>query len=224
MRKSFSTLSALLAITSVAACGEPGVTNHAADSATEQAPLAVDKANDLPPVANEGASEPTPETNAEVRKEPEPKEPTVEAAFDPKNSSFVIDGRRVVLTNGLSQVAAAPGSASMITTRYFGKEVRGDLTKDGRDDLAYIITRDGGGSGQFYYVVVAINNPAGYKTTNAFLIGDRIEPQSLRITSDRLEVNFLGRERSEPMTSAPSRPSVLLLKVTPQGVLEGLMK
>jgi hypothetical protein len=37
-------------------------------------------------------------------------------------------------------------------------------------------------------------------------------------------VNYAGRERDEPMTALPSRQSVLLLKVTPGGVLEGLMR
>ena len=144
--------------------------------------------------------------------------------FDARNSRFSLDGQTVALKDGLSQVPAAPGSASLVTTRYLGKTARGDLTGDGRKDLAFLVTRDGGGSGQFYYVVAAINGANGYRTTNAFLIGDRIDPQSLRIGSNELQVNFMGRERDEPMTATPSRASVLLLKVTPNGVLEGLMK
>jgi hypothetical protein len=40
-------------------------------------------------------------------------------------------------------------------------------------------------------VVAAIRGANGYKTTNAFLVGDRIEPQSLRIASNELQVTFL---------------------------------
>ena len=44
------------------------------------------------------------------------------------------------------------------------------------------------------------------------------------VLEEMLQVNFLGRGRDEPMTAPPSRESALLLKVTPGGVLEGLMK
>lgn len=144
--------------------------------------------------------------------------------FDALNSSFVINGQKVVLKDGLSKVPAAPGSASMVTTQYIGNVVYGDLTSDGKEDAAYFVMQDGGGSGQFYYVLAAINKQEGYTVTNAFLVGDRITGQSLRITSNELHVNFVGRDKNAPMTAPPSRPYVLLLKVSAEGVLEGLMK
>lgn len=144
--------------------------------------------------------------------------------FDAPNSSFVLNGETVVLKDGLSQVPAAPGSASMVTTQYIGNVTYGDLTSDGKEDAAYFVMQDGGGSGQFYYVLAAINKQGGYTVTNAFPVGDRITPQSLRISSNELHVNFVGREKNAPMTAPPSRPSVLLLKVSSEGVLEGLMK
>jgi hypothetical protein len=112
------------------------------------------------------------------------------------------------------------------TTRYFGNETRRDLNGDGEEDRAYLITQDGGGSGLFYYAVVDIKTPTGYKTTNAFFIGDRIAPQSLYIpkNSMELQVNYAERNPGEPMTTKPSRGVTKLLKVTPEGVLEGLMK
>jgi hypothetical protein len=223
MNKHLQTVGALFALTAVVACGEPDATGNATGSAAALpatvAPEAPDRSHSqqadvaAPTAAPSAGGEGTGDAQASGN-----------AAFDPGNSRFLIDGRQVVLSDGTSQVAAAPGSASMVTTRYLGKHARGDLTNDGRDDLAYLVTRDGGGSGRFTYVVVARNGPTGYRTTNAFPVGDRVEPQSLRIVSQRLEVNFLGRDRAEPMTAPPSRPSVLLLKVTPDGVLEGLMK
>lgn len=92
--------------------------------------------------------------------------------------------------------------------------------------MAFIVTQDPGGSGLFYYVVAAIKGADGYKTTNGFFIGDRIAPQSITIprNSSELQVNFSDRQPGEPMTAPPSVGRVLLLKVTPQGVLEGLMK
>ncbi len=164
----------------------------------------------------------------ESRKEPTttPTPSSKIAGFDGKNSSFTIDGRTVKLANGVSVVDAAPGSASKVTTRYFGNEAYGDLNGDGTIDTAFLISEDSGGSGLFYYVVVALTEKNGYKMTNAFLIGDRIAPQTTEINQSarELHINFAERKAGEPMTTSPSVGAVLLLKVTPAGVLEGLMK
>lgn len=217
--KHLRALAALFALTGIVACGEPaapdapqGAADELGERSAEAAPAPqADRASPADAPSTAGAGRETPDAGAET-------------AFDPRNARFTIDGRQVVLTDGLSQTAAAPGSASLVTTRYLGKDAHGDLDGDGRDDVAYFVTRDGAGSGRFTYVVAALNRATGYRTTNAFPVGDRIEPQSLRIASDRLEVNFLGRDKAAPMTEPPSRPSVLLLKVTPDGVLEGLMR
>ena len=152
--------------------------------------------------------------------------PQGQESFDAKNSAFTINGASVTLVNGVSKVPAAPGSASMITTTYFGNEATGDLNGDGLPDKAFLVTQDTGGSGLFYYAVVALKTASGYKTTNAFLIGDRIAPQSTEIntSANELYVNFAERKPGEPMTTPPSQGATLYLKVTPQGVLEGLMK
>jgi hypothetical protein len=147
-------------------------------------------------------------------------------AFDGRNATFTIDGEPVTLVNGVSEVPAASGSASKVITRYFGNEAVGDLNGDGLKDTAFLVTQDSGGSGLFYYAVVAIKKADGYKTTNAFLIGDRIAPQStyIPVNSRELQVNYAERKPGEPMTAEPSIGTTLLLKVTSEGVLEGLMK
>jgi hypothetical protein len=40
----------------------------------------------------------------------------------------------------------------------------------------------------------------------------------------QLNVNYAARKPGEPMTAQPSEGKVLLLKVTNDGILEGLMK
>lgn len=152
--------------------------------------------------------------------------PTTAFTFDPKNTTYIIEGQSVTLSNGVSQTESAPGSASKTITRYFGNEAYGDVDGDDDNDAAFLITQDSGGTGLFYYVVVALRTPAGYKLTNTFLVGDRIAPQSTEIKEDskELHVNFAERKKEEPMSAEPSVGAVLLLKVTPEGVLEGLMK
>ena len=150
--------------------------------------------------------------------------PPAETTTFGRNASFTVNGTLVSLVDGVSSVPME-NSASTTTTRYVGNEAEGDLNGDGQEDLAFWITQDAGGTGTFYYVVVALKNGQGYTTTNAFRVGDRITPQPMRIQRDarELHVNFLNRKEGEPMTTPPSEPAVLLLKVTPEGVLTGLM-
>ncbi len=157
-------------------------------------------------------------------------EPSVETqvkenSFNGENAAFTMDGKTITLINGTSETAVENSSAK-VTTQYFGKETTGDLNGDGLEDRAFFVTQNMGGSGTFYYVVVALKNETGYKTTNAFLVGDRITPQSIEIRSDakELHVNYADRKEGESMTVQPSQDKVLLLKVTSNGTLEGLMR
>ena len=149
-------------------------------------------------------------------------QPPAETTTFGRNASFTVNGALVSLVDGVSSVAVE-NSAARTETRYLGSEVEGDLNGDGQEDRAFWITQDATGSGTFYYVVVALKNGQGYTTTNAFRVGDRIAPQAMQIRSGELHVNFADRKRGEPMTTPPSEAKVLLLKVTPDGVLTGLM-
>lgn len=161
------------------------------------------------------------------KEEPQPvSNGNVPSSFDGKNVSFTVDEKEVTLVNGISETEAAPGSASKVTTTYFGNEATGDLTGDGVPDTAFMVSQSTGGSGLFYYTVVAVKTENGYKTTNAFFIGDRIAPQNMYIPggSMELQVNYAERKQDEPMTAQPSQGVTKLLKVTSEGKLEGLMK
>lgn len=144
---------------------------------------------------------------------------------DYKNATYVIDGKSVTLVDGLSEVEAAPGSAAKIVTRYFGNEVRHDLNDDGREDIAFLLTQETGGSGIFFYVVAALNTPAGYVGSDAVLLGDRIAPQSTHMeegatTNETMRknvivVNYADRILGEPFTVQPSLGKSIWLKLDP---------
>ena len=121
-----------------------------------------------------------------------------------KDISYEVDGQAVRLVNGAYETEAAPGSASKVITKYFGNDVTGDLNGDGVPDIAFLLTRSGGGSGTFYYVVVALKTAGGYTGTNAVLLGDRIAPQTTLIAGGELVVNYADRKAGEPMTTTPS--------------------
>jgi len=134
-----------------------------------------------------------------------------------KNSTYTIEGQPVTLVNGraIRQLAeaAAPSSAEKVVTQYFGNEATGDLNGDGIPDVAFLLTQNSGGSGTFYYVVVALGAIDGYQGTNAVLLGDRIAPQTTEIKDGQLIVNYADRAAGEPMTAQPSMGVSKYLKV-----------
>lgn len=140
------------------------------------------------------------------------------SAINPKNAAYTIEGQKVTLVNGVSIVPIAPNAASMVTTRYFGNEVSYDFNHDGRPDTAFILSQNTGGSGTFYYVVVALNTERGYVGSIGYLLGDRIAPQSTYIsrntsTPDVLVVNYADRKAGESFATSPSTGKSLWLKL-----------
>ena len=125
-------------------------------------------------------------------------------APDPQNATYTVEGKPVTLVIGVSEVAAAPGSASKVTTKYFGNQATGDLNADGKPDIAFVLTQNSGGSGTFFYVAADLSSPAGYAGTNAVLLGDRIAPQTTEIRNAEVVVNYADRRPGEPMTTPPS--------------------
>lgn len=224
MKKTIAVATSLAALL---ALGAGGCTDDRATPAatTAQVSPQTNGAGPAGPVAASEPATPTGSTPAPVVP-PSQTAPVGETSFDIRNSTFTLEGRPVSLKNGVSVVPSAPGSASSVTVRLMGSEARGDLNNDGREDRAFIVTRDGGGSGTFYYAVAAIASADGYRTTNAFPVGDRVIVQSMAIprNSNELQVNFARRRPGEPMSTRPSADAVLLLKVTPQGVLQGLSR
>jgi hypothetical protein len=105
-----------------------------------------------------------------------------------KNITYEIEGQITALENGI---------------RYFGNEASGDLNGDKVNDIAFLITQSPGGSGTFYYVVVALKNADGYRGTNAIFLGDRIAPQTTEIHNGEIVVNYADRKINEPMTTKP---------------------
>ena len=75
--------------------------------------------------------------------------------------------------------------------------------------------RDAGGSGTFYYAVVAIRKGAAYLPTNALFLGDRITPNTLDIIEGRAVYTFADRKKDEHMAVKPSVPTTVRVQYTP---------
>ncbi len=141
---------------------------------------------------------------------------TPAAPADHKNIEYSISGQRIRLVDGVADAPAAPGSAARIVTRYFGNEARGDLNGDGREDLAFLLTQEPGGTGTFFYAVAALDLPSGLAGSQATLIGDRIAPQATQVRDDAIiVVTYADRAPGEPFTTPPSVGKTLWLKLDP---------
>ncbi|MEY4731284.1 MAG: hypothetical protein RL681_230 [Candidatus Parcubacteria bacterium] len=125
-------------------------------------------------------------------------------ASDVMNMPFTVGGETFVLKDGKAEKEYAPGSASKNTLFIFGEPVYGDLDEDGDMDAAVMLANDPGGSGTFFYAVLAMNGENGYRATNAMLLGDRIAPQTVEIQDGRAVYNYAERRADEPMSTRPS--------------------
>lgn len=143
------------------------------------------------------------------------------------NTTYKIDGKEVGLINGKSE-EVVPGSSSKIVTQYFGNEVKSDLDDDGREDIAFILTQQTGGSGTFYYVVAALNKEEGFVGSDGYLLGDRIAPQTTELSRNSrhknvIVVNYADRNAGEPMTTQPSMGKSAYLKLDPERMQWGIV-
>jgi heat shock protein HslJ len=135
---------------------------------------------------------------------------------DHKNTEYSIAGRTIWLVDGAAEVAAAPGSAARVVTRYFGNEVPGDLNDDGRDDVLFLLTQETGGSGTFFYAVAALNSERGYVGSEGLLLGDRIAPQTTVLRPNGVvAVNYADRAPGESFSTPPSVGKTIWLKLNP---------
>ena len=120
-----------------------------------------------------------------------------------KNCTYNIEGQEIALVNGYSEISIE-ASSSKIITQYFGNESSGDLNNDGLTDTAFILTQNSGGSGTFFYLVVALENNNTCTGTNGIFLGDRISIQNTEIKDGKIVVNYKDRKDTDPMVSFPS--------------------
>ena len=128
--------------------------------------------------------------------------------FDPLNTTYIVENSPVTLKNGVSIVTIPgtkdPAYSTTVTTKFFGEATIGDLNGDGLPDAAMFLTQDSGGSGTFYYIVVAINTKSGAQGTNAIFLGDRIAPQNVQIKNKQVVANYADRKPTDSFATSPS--------------------
>lgn len=115
-----------------------------------------------------------------------------------------INDQAFTLTNGIAEQPAGPGSAGTNSVRVVGDPVSGDITGDGKPDTALLLRNDPGGSGTFYYAVVAVNKGGSWWATNTLPLGDRIAPEAVTFDGGQFHYRFKERPADEAMAATPS--------------------
>jgi hypothetical protein len=143
------------------------------------------------------------------------------SAVDPLNTVYTVEGNKIALHNGRSEIAIRPDTATRARTFITGNPVAADLDRDGDTDAVAILVHDPGGSGTFYYAAAALNENGRYQGTNAVLLGDRIVPGVVAVRDGVVELTYFDRASDTPMSSEPSltKRSHLIID---NGILEAL--
>lgn len=119
--------------------------------------------------------------------------------IDPYNYSYLIEKEKVTLRNGHAR-EIIPGTTAVIITEIIHRPVYADLTGDGVKEAVSIVLQHTGGSGTFYYLVVA----GGDRPIESHFLGDRINISSVKIKNDTITVEYLDRADAQPMATRPS--------------------
>ena len=132
-----------------------------------------------------------------------------------RNLTVNLDGQSFTLKDGVAVQAAPPGSATTNTVRIVGEPALGDATGEGEQDAALLIANDPGGSGTFYYAVLAVNHGGAYQATNAVPLGDRIVPKGIEFTDGHFVYRFLDRQSGAPMAAEPTVEERVKVNIDP---------
>ena len=124
--------------------------------------------------------------------------------------TITIDTQEFAMSDGVAVIPPSQSSETANTLRLIGAPVMGDSDVgdsdvgdsdgDGNPDAALLVQHDPGGSGTFYYAVVAINDGGSYRASNALLLGDRIEPRAVEFADGRFVYTYAERKPGDSMS------------------------
>jgi heat shock protein HslJ len=136
---------------------------------------------------------------------------------------YEIEGEQIALRHGVS-TSTMRDSSALLTTTYFGNAVEYDANADATPEAVFLVSQERGGSGVFYYAIVAKRTETGWQGTDALFLGDRISPQSTHVSEDgTISINFAERALGAPYTDAPSVGNTVRVRVDPATLRFGII-
>ena len=116
----------------------------------------------------------------------------------------------VQLVNGISQQADPPMRFALMEDWV----AFGDLDGDGDGDAAALLVENFGGTGQFVFLVAWLYQAGQPLQLRPVLLGDRVQPQGLRIDSGLVVLDLLVQGPSDPLCcpTVPNTWTYLLLE------------
>jgi hypothetical protein len=120
-----------------------------------------------------------------------------------RNLTYPIQGQLVALRDGKREYVPKdlPGEVNEDGPIYasLAHFVIGDLNGDGEDDAVVFLNVSGGGSGHFLYMVPVINDHGIPQVANkAYLIGDRVQPESVELANRTVTLKVVMRGPDDP--------------------------
>ena len=105
-------------------------------------------------------------------------------------------GRNVTLVNGSYSVNTASDvyNVQMLDIHAFG-----DLNGDGVEDAGIILVENGGGTGQFESVIAVYNSGGSPSQAGQYILGDRVQINSMNISSGVIHLDMLVQGPSDPL-------------------------
>jgi len=118
-----------------------------------------------------------------------------------KNAAYRgIYAEAVQLTDGLYEGEPfVEGGDSRPTVTFTDAYAWGDLNGDGVEDAVVVLVESSGGSGNFYYLAVVLNQDGNPENVATQLIGDRAQVQSVSINGAEIIVKAVVHGPDDPM-------------------------
>lgn len=111
--------------------------------------------------------------------------------------SSVYKDNPVSLKNGVYQVPAAPGSASMVVVQLTDKQAF--TTMDGSAIGVAVFVTKTGGTGTYYELALLSKSPQGWVNDDTVLLGDREKVKAVDFDGQRVEVMMATHAPEDPM-------------------------
>ena len=132
--------------------------------------------------------------------------------FEQKNGFTLQSQQEKFLSSSLTTELE---STAIIAEQYFGKEAKGDLNADGKNDIAFITSRNDKDRGILYYLLASLKISRGNSGTNLMFLGDKLEPKSIDIKDGRIIVECVDYSNKKATTT-----KLIYAKVTEGNLVE----